>query len=102
MAVPFRALDTVAERTEFGHPDVAVVLTVLSYYQSGLTLQQFTGALLLLQRRPDKDSVYADWMRECTAPPAALRSLDGINMKDESQLIALHVLLRRHTGVLYL
>ena len=34
MAVPFRAKDVAADRTEFGHPDVALVLTQLSYYYS--------------------------------------------------------------------
>lgn len=35
MAVPFRAKDVSAELTEFGHPDVAICLTQLSYYYSG-------------------------------------------------------------------
>lgn len=38
MAVPFRAKDVAAEMTEFGHPDVAICLTQLSYYYSGLIL----------------------------------------------------------------
>ena len=37
MAVPFRAKDVPSERSEFGHPDVAILLTILSYYYSGLT-----------------------------------------------------------------
>lgn len=36
MAIPFKAKDVAAEMTEFGHPDVAVCLTQLSYYYSGL------------------------------------------------------------------
>lgn len=35
MAVPFKAKDTPTEMTEFGHPDVAVCFTQLSYYYSG-------------------------------------------------------------------
>lgn len=35
MAIPFKAKDVAAEMTEFGHPDVAVCLTQLSYYYSG-------------------------------------------------------------------
>lgn len=38
MAVPFRAKDIAADRTEFGHPDVAIGLTQLSYYYSGVFL----------------------------------------------------------------
>lgn len=35
MAVPFKAKDVAAEMTEFGHADVALCLTHLSYYYSG-------------------------------------------------------------------
>lgn len=35
MAIPFRAKDVAAEMTEFGHPDVAICFTQLSYYYSG-------------------------------------------------------------------
>lgn len=35
MAVPFKAKDVAAEMTEFGHPDVAICFTLLSYYYSG-------------------------------------------------------------------
>lgn len=35
MAVPFKAKDVAAEMTEFGHGDVAICFTLLSYYYSG-------------------------------------------------------------------
>lgn len=35
MAIPFKAKDIPAEMSEFGHPDVAICLTQLSYYYSG-------------------------------------------------------------------
>lgn len=35
MAIPFKAKDVAAEKTEFGHSDVAICLTQLSYYYSG-------------------------------------------------------------------
>lgn len=35
MAIPFKAKDVAAEKTEFGHPDVAICYTQLSYYYSG-------------------------------------------------------------------
>lgn len=38
MAIPFKAKDVAAENTEFGHPDVAICFTQLSYYYSGETL----------------------------------------------------------------
>lgn len=35
MAIPFKAKDMAAEMAEFGHPDVAVCFTQLTYYYSG-------------------------------------------------------------------
>lgn len=35
MAIPFKAKGVAAEMTEFGHPDVAVCFTQMSYYYSG-------------------------------------------------------------------
>lgn len=35
MAIPFKAKDVAAEKSEFGHSDVAICLTQLSYYYSG-------------------------------------------------------------------
>lgn len=35
MAIPFKAKDVAAEMTEFGHSDVAICFTYLSYYYSG-------------------------------------------------------------------
>lgn len=35
MAISFKAKDVASEMTEFGHPDVAICLTQLSYYYSG-------------------------------------------------------------------
>lgn len=38
MAIPFKAKDIAAEMTEFGHPDVAICFTQMSYYYSGIVL----------------------------------------------------------------
>eukprot|EP00117_Sycon_ciliatum_P045300 scpid17040/ scgid32574/ len=74
MAVPFRAKDVAAERTEFGHPDVAIVLTLISYYQHGLTRQQMDIALDKLAQDEAKKSIWARWVQSAApcAPQAAL------------------------------
>lgn len=46
MAIPFRAKDVAAEMTEFGHPDVAICITQLSYYYSGLVSSVFIKFLV--------------------------------------------------------
>ena len=33
LAVPFRACDTPSERSEFEHPEMAIVLTCIAYYE---------------------------------------------------------------------
>lgn len=41
MAIPFKAKDVAAENTEFGHPDVAICFTQISYYYSGKIFEHF-------------------------------------------------------------
>lgn len=41
MAIPFKAKDVATEMTEFGHPDVAICYTQLSYYYSGNIYKKF-------------------------------------------------------------
>ncbi|CAI5741646.1 unnamed protein product [Hyaloperonospora brassicae] len=40
IAIPFRAADVPSERSEFSHPDVCIVLTLLGYYHAGLTKEE--------------------------------------------------------------
>ncbi|CAF4460911.1 unnamed protein product, partial [Rotaria sp. Silwood2] len=59
MAVPFQAKDVAADRTEFGHPDVALVLTQLSYCYSGLSDSQLIQCFdRLTEKETDPRSIY--------------------------------------------
>ncbi|CAF4420746.1 unnamed protein product [Rotaria sp. Silwood2] len=59
MAVSFRAKDVAADRTEFGHPDVALVLTQLSYCYSGLSDSQLIQCFdRLTEKETDPRSIY--------------------------------------------
>ncbi|CAF1024726.1 unnamed protein product [Adineta steineri] len=84
MAVPFRAKDVPAERTEFGHPDTALILTQLSYYYHGLDdLQMFQCFHRLNNEEKDPESIYTEWIleeNENTIPPN-LKQWKGINLK---------------------
>ena len=65
MAVPFHAKDVAAENTEFGHPDVALILTQLSYYYSGLNDQQLIQCLNRLNdEEEDPSRIYEDWISQ--------------------------------------
>ncbi len=61
-AVPFRAKDVPAERAQFSHPDVSIILTILSYYFSGLREDQIEMAFRALSKMSDKQSEYLKWI----------------------------------------
>ncbi|CAE7206919.1 unnamed protein product [Symbiodinium necroappetens] len=44
LAVPYKASNTPSERSEFGHPDCAIMLTLLSYFYDGLSRAQLKQA----------------------------------------------------------
>ena len=65
MAVPFRAARTPSERSEFAQPDVALLLTTLSYYEDGLSREEMLEALqkLLGLGGSAKKSRYREWFQ---------------------------------------
>ncbi len=65
LAVPYRAAHTPSERSEFAQPDVALLLTHLSYYYDGLSLYEFRTALdtLLRMGGSAQRAYYDEWMR---------------------------------------
>ena len=88
MAVPFRAKDVAADRTEFGHPDVALVLTHLSYYYSGLNDEQLTQCFDRLdETEGDPASIYDRWIlyEKENDIPASIKHWKGVNLKDYQQ-----------------
>ncbi|CAH0519298.1 unnamed protein product [Peronospora belbahrii] len=50
IAIPFRAADVPSERSEFSHPDVCIVLTLLAYYHNGMTKEEIKQTFQLLLR----------------------------------------------------
>ena len=73
-------------RAEFGHPDVAITLTCLSYYYGGLTKDQLLLCFELLTKLDDPEMEYDHWVELGQDLPAALRQLSGVNTKDETQI----------------
>ncbi|CAD7943082.1 unnamed protein product [Amoebophrya sp. A25] len=70
MAVPFRAKDVASDRTEFGHPDIAVLLTIAHYYQSGLSKAQLGDVFSCLEERiteSEAKALYREWAESCPA-----------------------------------
>ncbi|RPB26636.1 hypothetical protein L211DRAFT_804139 [Terfezia boudieri ATCC MYA-4762] len=86
LAVPFRAKDSPAPRSEFGHPDVAIILTCLSYYYNGLEEEQLQACFRRLKRLDNPGQEYLIWIRDCgNVLPEALKQLNGINLEDDEQ-----------------
>ncbi|QRW06903.1 kinase-like protein [Ceratobasidium sp. AG-Ba] len=85
LAVPYHAKDIPSIRAEFGHPDVAIVLTCLSYYNHGLTQDQLRTCFELLFKLDNPDVEYDQWVHRNKQTPASLRLLKGVNLKDHEQ-----------------
>ncbi|CAF4842336.1 unnamed protein product, partial [Rotaria sp. Silwood1] len=88
MAVPFRAKDVAAENTEFGHPDLAIILTQLSYYYSGLTALQIDQCLdRLNQHEREPELIYEKWIsnEDKKTIDSSIRHWKGINLRDSQQ-----------------
>ncbi|KEQ74499.1 hypothetical protein M436DRAFT_34467, partial [Aureobasidium namibiae CBS 147.97] len=81
MAVPYRAKGVPTQNSEFGHPDVGVLLTCLSYYYTGLSMTQVEDCFKILLKNPDAQDVYTGWAL-ASGLPADLSSLDSINLDD--------------------
>jgi hypothetical protein len=74
--------------SEWGHPDVAIVLTCLSFYYEGLSMAQFKQAFSQLAKSNEPSIEYGSWVAE--GVPEAFRNYNGINMEDSEQLRELH------------
>ena len=73
-------------RAEFGHPDVAIALTCLSYYYGGLTKEQVLQCFDLLTKMDNPDMEYDQWVEFGVGVPSSLGQVNGINTKDDTQV----------------
>ena len=85
LAVPYRAKDLPAPNTQFGHPDITIILTCLSYYYSGLDEKQLRVSFEILLDQDDPSTEYALWIEDHEAIPDSLRRLNGINLRSSEQ-----------------
>ncbi|KAL7807757.1 hypothetical protein V8C44DRAFT_351180 [Trichoderma aethiopicum] len=93
VAVPFAAKGVPSDLSEYGHPDVAIVLTCLSFYYAGLSYDQLRQGLQRVLTSEDAALEYERWISESTLP-LALQSWNLINVDDEIQMQVLW----RHLG----
>ncbi|KAK6511638.1 hypothetical protein TWF481_000547 [Arthrobotrys musiformis] len=89
LAVPYRAKDRPALKAEFGHPEVVLTLTHLTYYYGGLEDSQLESCFELLFKTDDPDLTYENWTmwtKQYKDIPASLSELRGLNLLDQDQL----------------
>ena len=84
---------------EFGHPDIAILLTCLSFYYTGLTDSQLQDCFVLLYRTNDPTLEYDQWQKHAEMP-SAWRSLAGVNLDDKSCVERLFTHLRLNKAVI--
>ena len=98
LAVPYRAKDVPSSRADFGHPDVAIILTCLSYYYGGLDEKQVTICFRQLLKQDNPALEYETWIEGFPhdSLPENLRRLSGINVESTEQVTAYLVPLFGH------
>lgn len=97
LAVPFRASNTPSERSEYGHPDSAIVLTILSYYYTGLSRDAVRAACdkLLQLGTNEQQDIYKSWfsLSQSRMPCEDARMIDVVeklDLSNEMQVNLLH------------
>ena len=89
LAIPYRAKDVPTETAEFGHPDITILLTCLSYYYGGLSEEQLRTSFELLLQQDDPSSEYALWVNDygnmSSSVPITLQNLSGVNIRSSEQ-----------------
>ncbi|KAJ7708796.1 hypothetical protein B0H17DRAFT_365601 [Mycena rosella] len=101
LAVPYRAKDSPAARAEFGHPDMIIVLTSLSYYYGGLSDDQLNTAFKFLLDSDNPEAQYEHWVKGINNLPANLANLRGLNLEDfEQKTTSIFPLLRYNKAVI--
>ncbi|KPM43238.1 hypothetical protein AK830_g3340 [Neonectria ditissima] len=86
IAVPFEAKGVPSQTAEYGHPDTALVLTCLAFYQTGLSKRQISHSLQHILRTDDPTTHYEHWVHGCGNLPATLRHVNLLSADDEAQI----------------
>ncbi|OTA99967.1 hypothetical protein M426DRAFT_324705 [Hypoxylon sp. CI-4A] len=85
VAVPFHAKGVPSEQSEFGHVDVAILLTALAFYYCGTSMQQTRQALEAVLKSDDPAAEYDKWTEDENFPDY-LRDWHSINVDDSQQM----------------
>ncbi|KAE8371457.1 hypothetical protein BDV26DRAFT_298782 [Aspergillus bertholletiae] len=87
LAVPYRSKDSPAPRSEFSHPDVVIILTLLSYYRSGLHDDELYMAFSRLAKSDQADMEYHAWVEDAPTLDPTYHHLPGVNLEDHDHCL---------------
>ena len=96
IAVPFTAADIPSARSEFSNPDMTLFLTVISYYNNGLSKNQIMDAFkILLDLGADAQMYYySKWLGQIASDlsPAELSQIDQVIKLDITNMEQMELL----------
>lgn len=92
IAVPYHAKGVASMAAEWGHPDVAIILTCLSFYYQGIDITQFKQAFEQLGKMDDPSVEYARWV--FPRAPLGFEDYNTVNAEDSWQLHKLFQLIQ--------
>lgn len=73
-------------RAEFGHPDVSLALTCLSYYYTGLTHRQLHQCFEYLVKMDNAEVEYEEWTSHLgDGESHGMKQLKGVNIENPTQ-----------------
>ncbi|KAG8409573.1 hypothetical protein J3459_017399 [Metarhizium acridum] len=94
IAVPFEAKGVPSQAAEYGHPDTALILTCLAFYQQGLSIEQVKQGLQGVMQSDDPVAHYDRWICSCASLPAYLRYWNCVDLENDLQVKTLWGYLR--------
>ncbi|KAG8924836.1 hypothetical protein FRC02_010155 [Tulasnella sp. 418] len=100
LAVPYRAKDVPSLRAEFSHPDVAILLTYLSYYWQGLSQNQLQQSFHLMLKQGNPSLEYSKWIVHGHGIPERLRHVGSVNLRDRDQCLELHRIFHKNQAII--
>lgn len=100
IAVPYHSKGVPSEQAEWGHLDVAILLTCLAFYFAGLECDQLRQSLEHVLKSDDPASGYDRWTQQSENLPDSLREWNVINVEDPVQMNELWTYLRYNVVVI--
>jgi hypothetical protein len=85
LTVPFDGKDQPTIHSEFSHPDVAIIMTCLSYYYNALTEKELQSTFRKLNASGQASAEYLKWVEGVSQLPPLLKQFRTVNTRDRKQ-----------------